>query len=186
MTEAQRMARGEGIVESSGGEISSSTPFEDVPSRVNANGVITWLRPVGEARTYAFWRQFSFPPNVRVSFPSIGPHFMDRTNEVRGVMNFIYLPEIHISEGLRFPLPSLIHQFLHFTRFHLVHVYVNIIRVLLGVCVLNRKYEVRLGLKEVLYSYFLKRHNLGRYYLFVDDKALQLVTNLPTISKNKP
>ena len=186
MTEAQRMARGEDIVESSGGEISFSTPFEDVPSRVNANGVIMWLRPIGEARTYAFWRKFSFPPNVRVSFPSTGPHFMDCTNKVRGVMNFIYLPEIHIREGLRFPFPPLIHQFLHFTRFHPVLVYVNIIRVLLGVCVHNMKYEVRLGLKEVLYSYFLKRHNLGRYYLIVDDKALQLVTNLPTISKNKP
>ena len=54
MTEAQRMARGEDIVESSGGKIMSSTMFEDVPSRVNANGVITWLRPVGEARTYGF------------------------------------------------------------------------------------------------------------------------------------
>ena len=103
------MARGEDIVESSVGEISSSTLFEDVPSRVNANGVITWLRPVEEARTYAFWRKFSFPPNVRVSFPSTRPHFMDRTDEDRGVMNFIYWLEIHISEGLRFPLLPLIH-----------------------------------------------------------------------------
>ena len=91
------MAREEDIVESCVGEISSSTSFEDVPSRVNANGVITWLRPVGEARTYAFWRKFSFPPNVQVSFPSTGPHFMDCTNEDRGVMNFIYWPKIHIS-----------------------------------------------------------------------------------------
>ena len=45
---------------------------------------------------------------------------------------------------------------------------------------------MRLGLKEVLYSYSLKHHNLGRYYLVVDDKALHLVMNLPTTSKNKP
>ena len=62
----------------------------------------------------------------------------------------------------------------------------NIICVLLGVCVLNRKYEVGTGLEEVLYSYSLKRLNLGRYYLVANDKALQLVTNLPTTSKNKP
>ena len=62
----------------------------------------------------------------------------------------------------------------------------NIIRVLLGVCVLNRKYEVRLGLEEVIYTYSLKRHNLGRYNLIVEDKLVQLVTNLPTTSKNKP
>ena len=87
-------------------------------------------------------------------------------------MNFIYWPEINISEGLRFPISPLIHQFLQFTRFYPVHVHVNIICVLLGVCVLNRKYEMLLGLEEVLYSYSLKLHNLGRYYLVADDKAL--------------
>ena len=60
----------------------------------------------------------------------------------------------------------------------------NIIRVFLGVCVLNKKYE--LGLEEVIYTYSLKRHNLGRYNLIVEDKSIQLVTNLPTSSKNKP
>ena len=62
----------------------------------------------------------------------------------------------------------------------------NIIRVLLGVCVLNRKYELRLGLEEVLYAYTLKQHNLRRYYLIADVKSLHLVMNFPTISKNKP
>ena len=62
----------------------------------------------------------------------------------------------------------------------------NIICVLLGVCILNHKYEVRFGLEEVLYAYSLKRHKLRRYYLVVDAKLLQLVTNLPTTSKNKP
>ena len=62
----------------------------------------------------------------------------------------------------------------------------DIVRVLLGMCVPNRKYEVCLGLEEVLYSYSLKCHNLWRYYLVFDDKALQLVTNLHTTSKNKP
>ena len=62
----------------------------------------------------------------------------------------------------------------------------NIIRVLLGVCVLNIKYELCLGLEEVLYAYTLKRHNLGRYYIVVDMKSLQLVMNFPTTSKNMP
>ena len=61
----------------------------------------------------------------------------------------------------------------------------NILIVLLGVGILNQKYEVRLGLEEVLYAYSLKRHKLGRYYLVVNAKLLQLVTNLPTTSKNK-
>ena len=94
--------------------------------------------------------------------------------------------EIHISEGLKFPFLPLIHQCLHFTRLYPIHVHVNIIHVMLGVCVLNKKYEVRLGLEEVLYSYSLKHHNLGRYSLVADNKALQLVTNLPATNKNKP
>ena len=127
-----------------------------------------------------FRGNFLFPSNDLVSFPSPRPHFVDRTYDDRGGMNFIYWSKVHISEGLRFSLLLLIHQFLHFTRLHLVHVHVDIVCVLLGMCVPNRKYEVRLGLEEVLYSYSLKRHNLWRYYLVVDDKTLQLVTNLPT------
>ena len=65
-------------------------------------------------------------------------------------MNFIYWQKIHISEGLRFPLLPLVHHFLHFTRFHPVHVHVNIIHVLLCVCILNKKYAVHLWLEEVL------------------------------------
>ena len=53
-------------------------------------------------------------------------------------------------------------------------------------CVLNRKYELCLGLEEVLYAYSLERHNLGRNYLVADAKSLQLVINLPITSKNKP
>ena len=98
----------------------------------------------------------------------------------------MYWPKVHICEGLRFPLSSLVHQFFYFTRLHPVHTHVNIIRVLLGVCVLNCKYDVCLGLEEVLYAYTIKRHNLMKYYFVADSNSLQLVMNLPNTSKNKP
>ena len=91
-----------------------------------------------------------------------------------------------MSERLRFPFPLLVHQFFHPTGLHLVHTHVNIIHFLLGVCVLNCQYGVRLGLEEVLYAYTMKRHNLGKYYCVVDAKSLQLVTNLLDTNKNKP
>ena len=75
------MAKGEDNVESCMDKRTSSTSSENVPSHVDVNEVITWLRPVREARADAFWKKFSFPPNVQVSFPSSGPHFVDRTNE---------------------------------------------------------------------------------------------------------
>ena len=82
--------------------------------------------------------------------------------EDRGGMNFMYWPKVHINKGLRLPLPPLVHQFFYFTRLHAIYTHVNIIRVLLGVCVLNRQYDVHLGLEEVLYAYTIKRHNLGK------------------------
>ena len=141
--DTQRMARGEDNVGSSVDEGPSSTSYEDLPLRVDATGVITWPIPVGEPRTDKFLKIFSFPPNIWVPFSSLRPRFADYTKEDLGRMNFIYWPEIHISEGLRFPFPPLVHRFFNFTRLHLIHTHVNIIRVLLGVCVLNRKYEMR-------------------------------------------
>ena len=71
--------------------------------------------------------------------PLIGPQFAACTDMDRGRMNYIYWSEIHINEGLRFPLPPLVHQFLYFTRIYPVYVHVNIIWVLLGVSVLYRQ-----------------------------------------------
>ena len=48
--DSQEMAKGEDSVGSREGEGPPSTSFEDVPSRVDAIGVITWLKPVGEPR----------------------------------------------------------------------------------------------------------------------------------------
>ena len=52
--------------------------------------VITWLKPIREARGDVFWRNYSFPPNVWVSFPSSRPQFIACTKEDGGGMNFIY------------------------------------------------------------------------------------------------
>ena len=58
------MTRGEDNVGSHMDEGSSSTSYEDVSLCVDAIGVITCLRPVGESRVDAFWKKFSFPPNT--------------------------------------------------------------------------------------------------------------------------
>ena len=43
---------------------SSSGVSGEVLSRANANGVLTWLRLIGESQANAFWKRFSFPPQV--------------------------------------------------------------------------------------------------------------------------
>ena len=107
----QRMARGEYNIRSHVDEGSSSTSYEDVPSRVDAARVIIWLKTIRKSWAYAFWKKFSFPSNVRVYFSSLRPRLTACTKEDKGGMNFIYWLEVHISEGLRFPLPPLVHQF---------------------------------------------------------------------------
>ena len=88
--DTHRMARGEDNVGRCVDEDPPSTSAKEVPSHVDANGVMMWLRPVGESRADAFWKKFSFPPKARVSFPSLGPQFLNWMEEDWGGMNFIY------------------------------------------------------------------------------------------------
>ena len=68
-----------------GEESPPSSPLSgEVTSRVDANGVLTRLKPVGDPNADAFWRKYSFPPQVRVSFPSSGPQFTACTDMDRG------------------------------------------------------------------------------------------------------
>ena len=60
----------------------------------------------------------------------------------------------------------------------------NVIRVLLGVCMLNRRFYIHLGLDIVLYAYTIKRHSSGKYCFVVEAKLLQIVVNFPNTSKN--
>ena len=52
---------------------SSYGVFGEVLSRADANKVLTWLRPTRKPQADAFWKRFSFPPQVRVYFSSSGP-----------------------------------------------------------------------------------------------------------------
>ena len=51
---------------------------------------------------------------------------------------------------------------------------------------LNRRYDICLGLEEVLYAYTINQHNLRKYYFVANAKSLQLVMNLPDNNSNKP
>ena len=60
----------------------SPLAFEEVLSRADPNGVITWLKLVGEPRVDAFWRKYSFPSQVCIAFPFSGSQFVAYTNIV--------------------------------------------------------------------------------------------------------
>ena len=81
------MARGEDNVGSRKGEGPPLTSSNDVPLLVDFARVITWLRPVREHLEDAFWKMFSFPPNVRVSSMSLGPCVAVHMDEDHDEMN---------------------------------------------------------------------------------------------------
>ena len=150
---------------------SSSSKVEGTQTRVDSDGVITWLQAGRDARPNELWEKFSFLPNFRVVFPSFGPQVVHSTED-QGWHNFAHWPKIHFTEGLRLPLPTLVHQFFHYVRVHSVHMHINVRWTFLGVSVMNRRHGARLGLEEILYFYTLKRDSNRKYYFVVDAQPL--------------
>ena len=78
------------------------------------------------------------------------------------VDNAIYFTRGKFAAGLRFPIPSLVKQFLHFTQAPLVLVHPNSIRILMGCSVLNSLYQRDISLVEICFIYTLKLGTGGR------------------------
>ena len=68
----------------------------------------------------------------------------------------VYFTREQLVVGLRFPVSSLIKQFLHFSGAPPSLVHSNIIRILTGCSVLNLLYQLDISLVEVFFIYTLK------------------------------
>ena len=84
---------------------------------------------------------------------------------------------------LRFPLPALFMEFLHFTKIPPVFIHPNIIRVLMGCSIINMLYNLDLTLLEVFFVYSLKKAKTDIFSLSAHLTSLQLVTELPDSTK---
>ena len=87
------------------------------------------------------------------------------------------------NEGLRFPLPALLMEFLHFTKIPPVFIHPNIIWVLMGCSILNMLYNLDLTMLEVFFVYALKKAKTDIFSLSAHLPSLQLVTELPDSTK---
>ena len=67
---------------------------------------------------------------------------MDRADEstLDGEYNDLVFTWEHLTVGLRFPVPAILKQFLHFTRVPPALIHPNVIHILIGCCVLNHLY----------------------------------------------
>ena len=67
-------------------------------------------------------------------------------NTVGGDDNAMFFTQEQLVAGLCFPVPTLVKQFLHFTKAPPALVHPNVIRILTGCCVLNLLYQLDLSL----------------------------------------
>ena len=91
----------------------------------------------------------------------------------------VYFTQEQLAAGLRFPISSLVKQFLHFSRAPLALIHSNVIRILTGCNVLNLLYQLDSSLVEVCFIYTLKLGHGGQLSMSAQSPWLQFVTGLP-------
>ena len=94
---------------------------------------------------------------------------MERVDEstLGGEHNGVFFTREHLAVGLRFPVPAIVKQFFHFTRVPSALIHPNVIRILIGSCVLNHLYQLDLSLVELFMIYFLSIGSGGRMSMSV-------------------
>ena len=76
--------------------------------------------------------------------------------------NVVYFTREQLATGLRFPISSMVKQFLHFSGVPRTLIHLNVIRILTGCNVLNLLYQLDISLVEVFFIYTLKLGHGGR------------------------
>ena len=99
--------------------------------------------------------------------------------------NVVYFIKEQLTTGLRFPISSLVKQFLHFSRAPLALIHPNVIQILTGCNLLNLLYQLDISLVEVCFIYTLKMGHGGRLSMLAQSPRLQFVTGLPNSPKTE-
>ena len=97
--------------------------------------------------------------------------------------NAIFFTKEQFNAGLWFPLPSLFKEFLHFTQIPPTYIYPNMVRVLMGCSILSMLFNLDLSLLEILFIYLIKKAKNNIFSFVACLPSLQLVTNLPDLTK---
>ena len=126
-----------------------------------------------ELRTYC-----KIPDNIDLKL-------MDKLDEstLGGEHNAVFFTREQLAAGLRFSVPALVKQFLHFTRAPPALVHPNIIQILTRCSVLNILYQLDLSLVKICFTYTLTVRRGGRMSMSILDSRLQFVNRLPDSPK---
>ena len=126
-----------------------------------------------------FRERFSIPNGV----------YIDLVNEEaampteKGEENVILFTKEQFNAGLRFPLPALFKEFLHFSQVPPIFIHPNLVRVLMGCSIINMLYSLDLTLLEVFFVYSLKKAKNDIFSVSAHLPSLQMVTELPDSTK---
>ena len=94
-----------------------------------------------------FEDRFCIPNSVIVDFVN----GKDAMSTKKAEKNVIIFTKEQFNAGLRFPLPALFKEFLHFTQIPPAYIHPNIVRVLMGCSIINMLYNLDLTMLEVFF-----------------------------------
>ena len=97
----------------------------------------------------------------------------------------VYFTREQLAVGLRFPISSLVKQFLHFFGVPPALVHPNVIQILTGCSVLNHLYQLDISLVEVCFIYTLKMGHGGQLSMLAQSPWLQFVMGLLDLPKTE-
>ena len=107
------------------------------------------------------------------------------TSTMGATDNVVYFTREQFVAGLCLPIPSLVKQFLHFTRATHALVHLNVIRILMDCSVLNFLYQLDISLVEICFICTLKLGIGGRLSMSAHSPRLQFITELPDSPKTE-
>lgn len=134
---------------------------------------------MSKVQEYDFRRKYFVIENIEFAFPQTFWRFIN-TSCPGGLCSSLYFPQEPFEVGFFLPIPSLVHQFLHYTHIHLIHIHSNIIHVLMGISIFNFVHEIDLDLEKVLFSYSLKLSVRGKISFCTDSHSFHMVMGLLT------
>ena len=97
--------------------------------------------------------------------------------------NIVYFTKEQFTTGLHLPIPSLLKQFLYFSKILSTFIRTNVIQILMGCSVLDALYQLDLSLLEVFFFYTIKMNPKERFSLSTHIMFFQFVTGLPDSRK---
>ena len=144
----------------------------------DASGEVHAEKSVDKLNMREFYESFCIPNGVSVQLVD-----GEVVSTEKSADNAIYFTNEQFNAGLRFPLPSLFKEFLHFTQIPPAYIHPNMVRVLMGCSILNMLFNLDLSLLEVLFIYSIKKGKNDIYSFVACLPSLQLVTRLPDSNK---